>query len=340
MLEIESSPPGFDITILKILRPGVEDVSLLHIMVEGRPQHFTEIPLESWTFRGDSLIYLPYNSEEKEALALPQITHGAMQGTIRQDGDHIFFRDQDGKAHRRSLADLRNEITKENIVHRTYWLGTDRFGRDMLSRLLLGARVSLSVGLVSVMISLVTGITLGLLAGYFGGWVDMLIQWIINVVWSIPTFLLVMAIALVLGRGFWQVFLAIGLTMWVDVARMVRGQILGVRELEYVQAARALGYRAPRIMFRHILPNITGPVMVLASANFATAILLEAGLSFLGLGVQPPTPSWGVMINDSYTYIVLGSAYLALLPGVAIMLLVLAFNMLGNGLLDALDVRG
>jgi peptide/nickel transport system permease protein len=164
-------------------------------------------------------------------------------------------------------------------------------------------------------------------------------MWFINVIWSIPTLLLVFAITLILGKGFWQVFIAIGLTMWVNIARLIRGQVLAVREMEYIDAARALGFSHTRIIFRHILPNVMGPVMVVAASNFASAIVIEAGLSFLGLGVQPPQPGWGLMIKENYNFIITHNPMLALAPGFAIMLLVLAFNMLGNGLRDALQVR-
>ena len=204
---------------------------------------------------------------------------------------------------------------------------------------MIGTRVSLSVGFISVFISLLIGIFLGALAGYFKGWVDNVIMWFINVVWSIPTLLLVIAITFVLGKGFWQVFIAIGLTMWVEVARVVRGQFLSIREKEFVEAGVALGFTNSRIIFRHILPNVLAPVIVISAANFASAILMEAGLSFLGIGVQPPMPSWGTMIKEHYGYIILDSAYLAIVPGVAIMLTVLAFMLTGNGLRDALDVK-
>ena len=222
----------------------------------------------------------------------------------------------------------------------TYYLGTDNFGRDILSRLLIGVRVSLSVGLIAVLISLTIGIILGALAGYFRGWIDDVIMWFINVVWSIPTLLLVFAITLALGKGFWQVFIAVGLTMWVNVARLVRGQVLAVRELEYIEATKALGYSHFRAIVKHILPNILGPVMVIAAGNFASAIVIEAGLSFLGVGVQPPQPSWGLMIKENYNFIITHNPALALAPGIAIMLLVLAFNLFGNGLRDALNVKG
>jgi len=221
----------------------------------------------------------------------------------------------------------------------TFWLGTDRYGRDILSRLLIGVRVSLAVGLVTVILSLSVGVLLGALAGYFRGRVDEIILWFVNVIWSIPTLLLVFAIMLLLGKGFWQVFIAIGLTLWVNVARIVRGQVLAVREREYVEAARALGYSHSRILFRHILPNVMGPVWVVAASNFASAIVIEAGLSFLGVGVQPPQPSWGLMIKENYNFIITHNPMLALAPGFAIMLLVLAFNLLGNALRDLLNVR-
>ena len=205
--------------------------------------------------------------------------------------------------------------------------------------MIIGARVSLAVGFISVFISLLIGISLGAIAGYFRGWADNLIMWFINVVWSIPTLLLVIAITFALGKGFWQVFVAVGLTMWVDVARMVRGQVMSLREKEFVEAGRALGFSNSRIIIRHILPNVMAAVIVISAANFASAILLEAGLSFLGLGVQPPVPSWGSMIKENYGYIILDYAYLAILPGIAIMLLVLAFMLMGNSLRDALDVK-
>ena len=218
-------------------------------------------------------------------------------------------------------------------------LGTDPAGRDLLSRLIIGTRVSFSVGLIAVFISVIIGVLMGSLAGYYRGRVDDVIIWFINVVWSIPTLLLIIALTLALGKGFWQVFIAVGLTMWVEVARVVRGQIMSLREKDFIEAARALGFSNARIIVRHVLPNVMGSVIVISAANFAAAILIEAGLSFLGIGSQPPTASWGSMINAHRGYIIGDSPYLAFLPGLAIMFIVLAFVLLANGLRDSLDVK-
>jgi peptide/nickel transport system permease protein len=228
-----------------------------------------------------------------------------------------------------------NPVAKKKV----FLLGTDRFGRDVLSRLMIGARITLMVGFIAVIISLSLGIVLGALAGYFRGWLDNLISWLMNVVWSIPTLLLVLTITISLGKGLLPVFVAVGLTMWVDVARIVRGEIFSIREKEFVVAGKALGFRTPRIIFLHILPNVMASVLVIASSNFASAILIESGLSFLGLGAQPPTPTWGNMIESHRNFIITEHAHLALIPGFAIMLMVLAFTMVSNGLKNALEKR-
>ena len=197
----------------------------------------------------------------------------------------------------------------------------------------------MSIGFIAVLISLVVGVFIGAIAGYFGGTVDRFMVWLINVVWSIPTLLMVIGITLALGKGYWQVFIAVGLTMWVEVARVVRGQVISIKEKTFVQAARVLGYTNYRILLKHILPVVIPPLIVISAANFASAILIESGLSFLGIGAQPPVPSWGGMIKDHFRYILLGKPYLAVVPGLAIMSLVFAFMTLGNSLRDALDVK-
>ena len=309
IVEIGGRRPGFhqQFLLLKKERTTLHP-SFFQRLLSGREDEYNYIPIDGYRQQGDSLIIQKFIDEglgERQSFAL-----------------HMLGNDP-----------------QKRIVNRTFLLGTDKYGRDILSRLLVGVRVSLAVGLVTVIISLTIGVLLGALAGYFRGRVDEIILWLINVVWSIPTLLLVFAITLMLGKGFWQVFVAIGLTLWVNVARIIRGQVLAMREREFVEAARALGYSHTRILFRHILPNVMSPVWVVCASNFASAIVIEAGLSFLGVGVQPPMPSWGLMIKENYNFIITHNPMLALAPGLAIMLLVLAFNLLGNGLRDALDVR-
>jgi peptide/nickel transport system permease protein len=307
IVEINGSRPGYEQSFIKVKKEKpVDATGFFQQLAYGKEDSWYYIPIASHAQQGDSIIVQKLVDEtlsERRAFHLSQ-------------------------------------LAPDPIVEKKFILGVDKSGRDMLSRLIIGTRVSLSVGLVTVLISLSIGLILGSLAGFFRGWVDDVIMWFINVIWSIPTLLLVFGITFALGKGFWQVFIAIGLTMWVSVARLVRGQVLAVRELEYVEASRALGFTNTRIIVRHIWPNIMGPVMVIAASNFASAIVIEAGLSFLGVGVQHPQPSWGLMIKENYNFIITNNPMLALAPGFAIMLLVLAFNLLGNGLRDALNVRG
>ena len=238
-----------------------------------------------------------------------------------------------------SLLSPGTSVEKSEGVEFTYHLGSDRYGRDFLSRLMAGSAISLSVAGIAVLISLVIGLLLGALAGYKGGRTDAIISWFLQVVWTVPTLLMVLAITLAFGKGFWQVFLAIGLTMWVEVARIVRGQFISMRELEFVQAAEALGLSDAKIMFKHMLPNAIGPIIVVAAANFAAAILIESGLSFLGVGAQIPVPSWGNIIKEHYHLLTSDLAWLAIIPGALIASLVLAFTWLGDGLRVAFEVN-
>lgn len=236
-----------------------------------------------------------------------------------------------------SINDILTSNENKIINSRKFILGTDRYGRDLLSRIILGTRISFSVGFISVFMSLIIGISLGLIAGYYRGVPDLLISWLINVIWSIPTLLLVIAISVVLGKGFWQVFVAVGLTMWVEVARITRGEVLKIAQMPYIEAVKSLGLSDLRIMIRHILPNILNPIIVISAANFSTSILLESGLSFLGIGVQPPIPSWGMIIKNHYGFIIVEKAYLTLYPGICIIVLVLSFMLLSNRLRDLLE---
>jgi peptide/nickel transport system permease protein len=263
-----------------------------------------------------------------------------IQSILTTTGDSVYYKDFTGN----SSVIAKSELVDgdEDSWHRqpNYLMGTDRYGRDILSRLIYGSRVSLSVGVISESIAIFIGVFLGALGGYFRGKPDAFIMWLINVIWAFPSILFIIALSVVLGKGFWQSFVAIGLTGWVEIARIVRGQFFSLRETEYVEATRALGYKPLRIIFRHMLPNTIGPIIVTGTAGLATAIIFEASLSFLGLGVQPPTPSWGQMVFDGYKYIVAGTNWgLAVYPSVAIMLTVFAVNLIGDGLRDAFDPK-
>ncbi|MDA9092480.1 ABC transporter permease [Polaribacter sp.] len=304
-LEIHSKPPGFKVNMLTIPSTTKKETSLFDFLLHGNKNTGTEIPIISYKINGKNLEVKEYADALLKTYPLA-----------------IF-----------------NNKPDTYIKEKTFYFGTDKYGRDLLSRLLIGTRISFSIGFIAVFISLFIGVFIGAIGGYFGGKIDTLIMWVINITWSIPTLLLVIAITLALGKGVWQVFIAVGLTMWVEVARVVRGQVITIKQQQYVEAAKALGFSDFRIIFRHILPNIMAPIIVISAANFAGAILIESGLSFLGIGAQPPTSSWGAMIKNHYNYIILGKPFLAIIPGLAIMSLVMAFMLLGNTLRDALDVK-
>jgi len=219
-----------------------------------------------------------------------------------------------------------------------HWLGTDDLGRDVLTRLIWGSRISLSVGFVAVGIALLLGTTLGLSAGFFGGGFDTVLMRVVDIMLSIPTLFLILAVLAFLGPNIYNVMAIIGLTAWPGLARLVRGECLSVREREYVQAARIAGLSTPRLLFVHILPNVIAPVLVSATLGVGGAILTESALSFLGLGVQPPTPSWGNILSIGRDYLHI-AWWLSLFPTLAILVTVLAFNLLGEGLRDVLDPR-
>ncbi|MDD3458435.1 MAG: ABC transporter permease [Weeksellaceae bacterium] len=315
-LVLAHKPMGYTQLLLEVPLANYNPKNSVKDFFLGKEVETEQIAIESFEITGDSVRYVPYLGDglkgEITALPMTEWTDKAVS---------------------------KKQLEEKFIYEKKFKFGTDNYGRDFYSRLIIGTRISFLIGFIAVFISLLVGIPIGAIGGYYRGRADDFIMWLINVVWSIPTLLLVIAITLALGKGFWQIFVAVGLTMWVEVARVVRGQFISYREKEFVEAAKAMGFGDARIIFKEILPNILAPVIVISAANFAAAILVESGLSFLGIGAQPPTPSWGNLIKENYSHIILGDAHLALLPGIAIMLLVLAFNVFGNVLRDSFDVK-
>lgn len=236
------------------------------------------------------------------------------------------------------------EPTRQNIMERLqkpspqHFLGTDELGRDVFSRILYGTRISLSVGFIAVGISVIIGVFLGALAGFYGRWIDSLIMRFVDIMFCFPSFFLILMIIAVLGPNIYNVMLIIGITSWPGIARLVRSEILSIKEREYVYAAKAIGASDLRIIFKHILPNALAPVLVTATLGIADAILVESGLSFLGLGVQPPMPSWGNILTSGKDYIE-SAWWLTLFPGLAILITILSYNLVGEGLREVIDPK-
>lgn len=306
--KLSQKPLGFHVQMLQLKKNNTPSTNLIEKLLYGYEREFTFLPIEE---------------------------------IIMVKTDAIIFKEFDGAETSLPLDTLYKKHV--NAINKNFYLGTDQLGRDIYSRLLVGSRVSLMVGFFAVIISSFIGILAGGVAGYYRGWVDKIILWKMSVFWSIPTILLAMALFVSLKQFFsnniWLIFIAIGITMWVSMARIVRGQILAFREIQFVEAANSLGFNDFRIIFRHILPNLVGPIVVVMASNFANAILVESGLSFLGLGVQAPAPSWGAMLSEFKDFIGTNLSFLAIIPGFLIMLLVLSFNLVGNGLRDALDIK-
>ncbi len=312
---LASKPPGFQIQMIQLKKEDYEKSSFIQKLLHGYERDYSLLPISSYKIEDDQLLeVMAYRGDGMPSLAYPIL-----------------------------MENLAKEAAEDNVVTRTFYLGTDQLGRDIFSRLVVGSRVSLMVGFFAVLISSFIGIIAGGLAGFYRGWVDKVILWKMSIFWSIPTILLAMALYVSLKQYFssniWLVFIAIGITMWVGMARIIRGQMMAFREIQFVEAAGSLGYSDFRVIFKHILPNLLGPIVVVMASNFANAILVESGLSFLGLGIQAPAPSWGGMLSEFKDFIGTNLSYLALIPGFLIMILVLCFNLVGNGVRDALDIK-
>jgi peptide/nickel transport system permease protein len=230
-------------------------------------------------------------------------------------------------------------LDQDLIAHsREHWLGTDKLGRDILSRIIYGGRISLLVGITTVALSLAIGVVIGSLSGYFGGWIDQMLMRLVDILMAFPGILLAIAFTAVLGPGLDHVILALCLIGWTGYARLVRGEILSLRERDFIQAARSLGCRPKRIILRHLLPNLLPPLLIQSTFGLAAAIVAEGSLSFLGLGVEPPTPSWGAMLNDGRQFLLV-APHLTTYPGLALMITVLALNLVGDALQERLQTR-
>ena len=309
-LPIHSKEPGFKADFILVPNENSDKQSSIDKFFNGENHPNNEILISDFNQVPNGIEYSDYNSEKKF------ISYDQFPSNLEYD-----------------------QIINKYIKTRSYIFGTDNYGRDVFGRVILGTRVSISIGIISVLISLLIGMFIGLISGFYGGYIDKISMMIINIFWSIPTLLLVIAFSLALGKGFWQVYVAVGLTMWVEVARVVRGQVISEKNKDYITATKVLGFSDFRVFYYHLIPNIIGPILIISAANFASAILIESGLSFLGIGTQPPMPSWGSMIKDNYQYIILGKEYLAIIPGLAIMLLVTSFMFLGNNLEEYYKAR-
>lgn len=349
IVQIKTSSPNFNVLILRDIKDEAPvSTNWLTLFWKGKSSSYIDIPIVDYTLKGQKIFYREYRGEGNEPIEKSKeivdiiLPYSLSNRKVEMVQDQLVYQNFNGVKSVISMSEAKQLIEKA-VVKRRFLLGTDSNGRDVLSRLIVGSRVSFSVGLISVIISLLIGVVLGALSGFYRGSVDNFIMWLINVFWAIPTILLAMGLMISIdaqsSTRILMVYIAVGLTMWVDTARLIRGQFLSLREMEFVEATKALGYSNRRIIFKHILPNCVGPLIVITASNFAAAILIESGLSYIGLGVQPPQPSWGSMLKEYFGYIGTSKSYLALFPGFAIMVLVFAFNLIGNGLRDAFDVK-
>ena len=305
-LTIKSQKPGYK----KMFFENVSVNYSIKNLFFGSEKIGESYPLDDYEIINDSIIKIINYDESKKSLQDEKIVIITKNSNIHNN-----------------VYEIEKFISEKKFI-----FGTDIYGRDLFSRIILGTRVSLSIGLMAVFISNFIGIILGLISGYYGGYIDKVIVWVINIFWSIPTLLLVIALSLALGKGFWQVYIAIGLSIWVDVARLVRGKVISEKNKDYIFASKVLGYNDIKILINNILPNIISPILIFSAANFASSILLESGLSFLGIGSQPPTPSWGYMIKENYQYIIFGNSYLIIIPSIFLISMVLSFYYLSNHL--------
>jgi len=352
-IQVRKQPPGFSVKMLKIMKnQPVEQNTFFERFLKGRESKYTIVPIkEELHIEGDSVLFKPFGREQTQLSYLllncvkPLSVNAAdylgkgLGVSWRAHNDTLTYIDCFGEAQRISRESLQASFMQDHLETRTYWLGTDKSGRDMLSRLILGARISLAMGFVAMLISTLVGVFLGAIAAYFGHKVDLAVQWLMTVFWSVPGTMLVIVLAVLIGsKSHWALFTSVGFTLWVEVARITRGQIMAVQHRLFVDAARSMGYNRWWILLKHVLPNSAGPIATVALYNFALAILIEAGLSFLGMGIQPPVPSWGTMLNEGFQSVgTINSWHLIFMPSAAIIVTILSFNLVANGLKKAIN---
>ncbi len=328
--ELRARRPGFTRLFVKVPRPNPpERKSFLARRFTGQETSYKLLPVNKYFFRADTLVvshYLDKGLQETQVFPVRSL----MDESLLPPFDITK---------RTSVRKFQKAAGRQVITRKFFLLGTDNDGRDILSRVIVGTRVSIAAGVVAVLLSMTIGIILGTFSGYFGRKVDSLVMYLIDVLSAVPVWLLVFAITLTTGRGFVRILVAIGLAMSVNVIRTIRGRVATLRRKDFIKAAEVLGLSNVRIVFRHILPNMAGLLMVVALETFAAAIVMEAGLSFLGLGAQLPMPSWGLMIRGYYDFPIANGLCMVLVPGIAIVTLVCAFNILANSLRDVLAAQ-
>ncbi|MEX2598002.1 MAG: ABC transporter permease [Salibacteraceae bacterium] len=329
-----------DLVRLKVNRKSIQQPWHTRLFLGGVQPEFINVPFDTFYVKANELTIVKNANKRHYHLAdvfyaIDQLTLTALR---KEDVGNYAFYNMENQLIETSADQLESRLMAETVYQKTYFLGTDALGRDMLSRLMAGSALSLSIGFFSVLIAIVIGISIGVISGYFGGYIDLLLSWVINLFWSVPAILFVIMLTISLGTGWGALIIGIGMVLWVEMAQVIRQSVRSMREKEYIKASRLLGLSHTTILMKHILPNLSAPIFVLAASTFADAIVLEAGLSFLGIGIEPPQPSWGNMIRESYGYIISeGSTHLAIIPSLALMIMVLAFVFLSQGLKDAMS---
>lgn len=341
VLSIAKLPPLSKVNVLKIRKNRVqENVAWNQLLLAGgKENEYAIVPISDIEFQENRVKVKVFNTtgiEEYRFFNFQDIIYPLDDSQLlklaKEKIVETDFVDLNGNANTLSAQEMIEKIKTENVEERVYWLGSDLYGRDMLSRIMAGSYVTLIVGFSSVLIALFIGVLVGVIAGYFGGLLERILLWLMNVFWSIPAILLVISITLALGQGVLALVLGIGFILWVEMAQVLRGEVKSIAHRDYIKAAKLMGLSDARILYKHVLPNLFGPILVLAVSNFAQAILLEAGLNFLGVGVSLPRASWGGMVRELYGFLITDGAYMALVPSLAIIFLVLSAVVIGNEL--------